>query len=87
MTHRFARTMSLALLSGALLLPLSAQAETTFSFGLWGDVPYARSKDDGKMPALQADMNASDIAFSIFDGDIKDGSSKCSDDVYTGAID
>ena len=87
MTPRFARSVSLVLVSSALLLPLSAHAETTFSFGLWGDVPYARSKDEPKMPALQEDMNASDIAFSLYDGDIKDGSSKCTDDVYTWAVD
>ena len=87
MTVRTAHGIGILLVSGALLLPLPAHAESTFSFGLWGDVPYARSKDDPKMPALQADMNASDIAFSIYDGDIKDGSSKCSDDAYTWAID
>src|SRR5882724_12549840 len=58
----------------------------TFSFGLWGDMPYARAKDQPKIAPLIADMNASDIAFSLYDGDIKDGSSKCSDDVYTDAI-
>ena len=59
----------LAGLSATLAMNTVAHAETTFAFGLWGDVPHARSKDDPKMPALQADMNASDIAFSIFDGD------------------
>src|SRR5262245_35426895 len=57
-----------------------------FSFGLWGDMPYAKAGDGPKMPALIADMNASDIAFSLYDGDIKDGSSKCTDDVYEAAI-
>jgi hypothetical protein len=58
----------------------------TFSFGLWGDMPYARAKDQPKIAPLIADMNAADIAFSLYDGDIKDGSSKCSDDVYSDAI-
>jgi hypothetical protein len=31
-------------------------------------------------------INQSDIAFSLYDGDIKDGSSKCTDDVYTDAL-
>ncbi len=56
-----------------------------FSFGLWGDMPYAKAKDGPKIPALIADMNASDIAFSLYDGDIKDGSSKCTDDVFEDA--
>ena len=64
----------------------SAQAETKFTFGLWGDMPYAKAKDQDKMPALLESINASDIAFSIYDGDIKDGSSKCTDDVYSDAV-
>src|SRR3954452_21351812 len=63
-----------------------ARAGDGFSFGLWGDMPYAKAKDETKIPALIANMNSSDIAFSIYDGDIKDGSSKCSDDVYDAAI-
>src|SRR4051812_10417046 len=76
-----------------LLLALTAAgssgalaAEAGYSFGLWGDMPYAKAKDEPKIPALIASMNASDIAFSIYDGDIKDGSSKCTDDVFDAAI-
>ena len=75
--------------SAGLIIGLSfasAQAETKFTFGLWGDMPYAKAKDQDKMPALLDSINASDIAFSIYDGDIKDGSSKCTDDVYSDAI-
>ena len=78
-------TMSIALLAMAVATPAAAQNQP-FSFGLWGDMPYAKAKDGPKMPALIADMNASDIAFSLYDGDIKDGSSKCTDDVYEAAI-
>src|SRR5262249_36371340 len=46
----------------------------------------ARSNDGPKMEPLRKDMNASDIVFSIFDGDIKDGSSKCTDEVYSQAV-
>ena len=71
----------------AAALSTSALAQSQpFSFGLWGDMPYAKAKDEPKIPALIADMNASDIAFSLYDGDIKDGSSKCTDDVYEAAI-
>jgi hypothetical protein len=58
----------------------------TYSFGLWGDTPYAKGGDEPKIPALIADINKSEIAFSIYDGDIKDGSSKCTDDTYDRAI-
>ena len=57
-----------------------------FSFGLWGDMPYKKAGDDAKLPAVLQSINRSDIAFSLYDGDIKDGSSKCTDDVYTDAL-
>ena len=63
-----------------------AHAEPKFTFGLWGDMPYAKAKDQDKMPAVVDSINASDIAFSIYDGDIKDGSSKCTDEIYSDAI-
>jgi hypothetical protein len=56
-----------------------------FTFGLWGDLPYARANDSPKIPALIADMNDADLAFTAFDGDIKDGGSPCTDDVYPAA--
>jgi hypothetical protein len=59
-----------------------------FAFGLWGDTPYAKANDGPKIPALIADMNNDrQLAFTVFDGDIKDGSSQCTDDQYTAAID
>ncbi len=57
-----------------------------YSFGLWGDMPYAKAGDDTKLPAVLQSINSANIAFSIYDGDIKDGSSKCTDDVYTDAL-
>jgi hypothetical protein len=79
-----------ALASAGLLMTSAITAAhadpQAFAFGLWGDMPYAKANDAPKIPALIADMNASDIAFSIYDGDIKDGSSKCSDDVYVDGI-
>ncbi len=63
-----------------------AQDATSYSVGLWGDMPYKSGDDAPHIPALIADMNASDIAFSIYDGDIKDGSTECVDSIYTDAI-
>jgi hypothetical protein len=65
---------------------LSTSKEYIYSFGLWGDMPYARNGDVPRMAALLQNINQSDIAFSMYNGDIKDGSSKCSDDVYTDAL-
>ena len=79
--------MSNRILAGALLaLSLSCAQAQTFSFGLWGDMPYQKAGDAPKIPALLKSINQSDIAFSIYDGDIKDGSSKCTDDIYASAL-
>ncbi|MFI3156574.1 MAG: hypothetical protein QX199_10490 [Methylococcaceae bacterium] len=55
----------------------------SFSFGLWGDMPYAKNadglKDGEKMTRLVDNINASKLAFTVFDGDTKDGSSECTD--------
>lgn len=61
-------------------------AHEKFSFGLWGDMPYKKAGDDSKLPAVLNSINESEIAFSIYDGDIKDGSSQCTDVVYTDAL-
>ena len=75
--------LALSLVSCASTGPSHQQK---FSFGLWGDMPYKKAGDDPKLPAVLHSINQSDILFSIYDGDIKDGSSKCSDDVYTDAL-
>ena len=77
------------LFTAALFVCLGAGAfaqSLPFSFGLWGDTPYAKAGDGPKIPALIESINAGSIVFSLFDGDIKDGSSKCTDDVYANAL-
>jgi len=59
----------------------------TFNFALWGDMPYAKNGDGPKIQALIDDINDSNVEFSVFDGDIKDGSSPCNDWQYTDAAD
>ncbi len=74
-------------LAGCATSAPQAQAPApSYSFGLWGDMPYQKAGDAPKMPALLESINRSDIAFSIYDGDIKDGSSRCTDSVYTEAL-
>lgn len=60
-----------------------------YSIGLWGDLPYSNGNTDTTyvqkttgVPNLIADMNRQHLAFSAHDGDLKDGSSRCSDDKY-----
>ncbi len=65
-----------------------------FSVGLWGDFPYSDVQAQTGVPNLIADMNNSDISFSIHDGDLKAGSgtpgsatpTTCSDALYTQAL-
>jgi hypothetical protein len=57
-----------------------------FTFALWGDAMYTAA-DFSKLAPLTADINASKAAFSIYDGDIKSGSTQCTNDVYGRAID
>ncbi len=57
-----------------------------FSFALWGDTPYSQAEKDA-IPALIEDINNSNVRFTIFDGDIKSGSSRCENVFYTDAID
>ncbi|WP_408597652.1 hypothetical protein [Limnohabitans sp.] len=57
-----------------------------FSFGLWGDMPYARNNDARQTQAVIDSINAADVSFSIFDGDFKDGSSVCNDSLYTQTL-
>jgi len=89
---RAATALTLALAVGACAAPgavgdqAAAPGGSKYSFGLWGDMPYKKAGDDPKLPAVLQSINASDIAFSLYDGDIKDGSSRCTDDVYTNAL-
>jgi len=83
--------LTLGLISCAATSPTGAVTPTLgklekFSFGLWGDMPYKKAGDDSKLSAVLQSINRGDIAFSIYDGDIKDGSSKCTDEVYTDAL-
>src|ERR1051325_3778299 len=64
-----------------------------YAVGLWGDFPYSDTQAQSGVPNLIADMNDSDIAFSIHDGDLKAGRgsttsktpTQCTDALYTGA--
>lgn len=53
--------------------------DSHFQFGLWADMPYAKGGDEAKIAALIADINSTKLAFTIFGGDTKDGSSLCTD--------
>jgi hypothetical protein len=58
-----------------------------YSIALWGDMPY-NALGKQQYPNLLADVNASDIVFSVFDGDLKaGGDGPCTDEnLYTPAL-
>lgn len=65
----------------------SADAHGRFSFALIGDMPYG-PEGDVKFPNVIADINADrQIDFVVHDGDIKNGSSLCSDAMYLARLD
>jgi hypothetical protein len=59
----------------------------SYTVGLFGDVPYG-AKGRVEYPRLIADMNHANLAFSIFDGDLKaGGDGPCTDALYTQSRD
>lgn len=52
-----------------------------FTIGLWGDQPYGPA-GLAVLPKVIADINKQELLFTVFDGDIKSGSSLCTDDQY-----
>jgi hypothetical protein len=66
----------------------------SYSVGLWGDLPYSAAQATVGVPNIISDMNASDIAFSVHDGDLKAGNGPtanppsviCDDSLYTSAL-
>lgn len=58
----------------------------TYAIGLWGDLPYSMTQATVGVPNLIADMNRQDLAFTVQDGDLKSGSSECTDAVYAQAL-
>ena len=82
--------LSIALTAGGLVHAHTSgndgRNKPRFTFALWGDAMYTAA-DFSKLAPLTADINASKAAFSIYDGDIKSGSTQCTNDVYGRAID
>jgi hypothetical protein len=58
----------------------------TYAIGLWGDLPYNDVQATTGVPNLIADMNSQSLAFTAHDGDLKAGSTPCTDAVYTQAL-
>jgi hypothetical protein len=80
MLKRLALAASLALAA----LPAAAQP---FHFVALGDMPYTLPADYAKFDRLIAAINATRPAFSVHIGDIKSGSTLCSDEIFQKVLD
>ena len=58
-----------------------------YAIGLWGDLPYSPVQEAVGVPNLIADMNAQRLAFTVHDGDLKQGSnSPCDAALYARSL-
>jgi hypothetical protein len=66
--------------------PGQGRGPETYTIGLFGDMPYG-ALGRSQYPNLLADINKSNVAFSIFDGDLQAGADgPCNDSLYTTAL-
>ena len=72
------RTFSALALTSALIFPASVFAQS-FTFAAIGDVPYGPHEE---FAALVDKINTQSLAFTIHVGDIKSGSTVCSDETF-----
>ncbi len=72
------RTFSVLALTSALIFPVSGFAQS-FTFAAIGDVPYGPHEE---FAALVDKINTQSLAFTIHVGDIKSGSTVCSDETF-----
>ncbi len=66
--------------------PGRGELSHSYSIGLWGDLPYSTTQATVGVPNLIADMNSQHLAFTAHDGDLKSGSTECTNAVYTQAL-
>src|SRR6266567_6725699 len=79
--------LTTVLLAGLATSAATAQeVEGPYAVGLWGDLPYSTLQATVGVPNIIADMNSQNLAFTAHDGDLKSGSSECTDAVYTQAL-
>lgn len=66
---------------------VNQQSSREYAIGLWGDLPYS-AEQAAVIPKLLADMNSQNLAFTVNDGDLRQGSGapNCADgSIYTRA--
>jgi hypothetical protein len=92
----FAAAVAVAVATGLAVGGNGTTNDKTFEYaiGLWGDLPYSDAQAQTGVPNLIADMNATNLAFSVHDGDLKAGNgtpgsatpTTCSDALYAQGL-
>ena len=75
-------SMSAGCAGGAGGTKSPASADLRFEFALIGDVPYDPLQTTNLFPNLIEELNRARLAFVVHDGDIKSGSTPCTDEWY-----
>jgi hypothetical protein len=70
------------LCSAQHLQAAQVSAELDFDFALIGDTPYDEQQVTNLFPNMIAEINAAKLAFVVHDGDIKSGSTPCTDELF-----
>jgi hypothetical protein len=66
---------------------VQGNANAEYAIGLWGDLPYSVIQATVGVPNMIADMNSQKLAFTVHDGDLKQGSgSPCDDALYVQSL-
>lgn len=60
----------------------SGNANAEYAIGAWGDLPYSEVQATVGMPNMIADMNSQKLAFTVHDGDLKQGTGPCDNALY-----
>ena len=62
-------------------LAATSAAAAEFTFAAFGDTPYTQ-EEEGRFPALIAEMNREELAFVVHVGDFKAAWTRCTDELY-----
>src|SRR5262245_29312265 len=67
---------------------VQGNANDAYAIGLWGDLPYSDVQETPGIPNLIADINSQKLAFTVNDGDLKQGNGApiCDNALYQRAL-
>jgi hypothetical protein len=74
--------LALNLGRAAPLAAPSAYRDLRFDFALIGDTPYDDQQETNLFPNMIDELNRAHVAFVVHDGDIKGGSTPCTDELF-----